>query len=233
MGHQGVGKSTEITRLLERVADQQLGVRLNIATELNPASFKIFDVLRLMLVRLVEEVDRLNAIPPREQLSDRLILDIAQWFATEQVKQTTTKSVGGEVSAGAGVKERSFWASLLGLSASARADLKYASDRKTEIVEERLRRLPDLVAACNGLIEICNQTLLDKTGKEWVLVVEDLDKTVVSPQQVQELFIQYGNVFRDLRVKPNLHYPSLAGLFSRSYPAPIQAAIHDSRHTGL
>src|SRR5438128_968921 len=33
MGHPGVGKSTEITRLLERVKEQHVGVRLNIATE--------------------------------------------------------------------------------------------------------------------------------------------------------------------------------------------------------
>src|SRR5271165_6715269 len=52
MGHSGVGKSTEISRLLERVKQQQVGVRLNIATELNPACFQVFDVLVLMLVRL-------------------------------------------------------------------------------------------------------------------------------------------------------------------------------------
>src|ERR1022692_4847372 len=33
MGHSGVGKSTEISRLLDRVKDQHVGVRLNIATE--------------------------------------------------------------------------------------------------------------------------------------------------------------------------------------------------------
>src|SRR5271168_4082483 len=35
MGHPGVGKSTEISRLLERVKDQHVGVRLSVATELN------------------------------------------------------------------------------------------------------------------------------------------------------------------------------------------------------
>jgi hypothetical protein len=41
MGHPGVGESTEVSRLLERVKDQQIGIRLSIATELNPASFKV------------------------------------------------------------------------------------------------------------------------------------------------------------------------------------------------
>src|SRR5881628_56379 len=63
MGHPGVGKSTEVTRLLERVREQHVGVRLSIATELNPASFKVFDVLLLMLARLAEEADRIKAVP--------------------------------------------------------------------------------------------------------------------------------------------------------------------------
>jgi hypothetical protein len=42
--------------------------------------------------------------------------------------------------------------------------------------------------------------MLDKTGQEWLLVVEDLDKTGISPEQLQDLFVQYGTVFQDLRV---------------------------------
>jgi tetratricopeptide (TPR) repeat protein len=63
MGHPGVGKSTEMSRLLERVKDQQVGVRLNVATELNPACFQVFDVLLLMLIRLAESADRIRAVP--------------------------------------------------------------------------------------------------------------------------------------------------------------------------
>ena len=63
MGHPGVGKSTEVTRLLTLVEDHYVGVRLSAAAELNPASFKIFDVLLLMLARLAEQADRMNAIP--------------------------------------------------------------------------------------------------------------------------------------------------------------------------
>src|SRR5437762_4272604 len=63
MGHPGVGKSTEITRLLKHVMERHVGVRLSIATELNPASFKVFDVLLLMLARLAEEADRIKVIP--------------------------------------------------------------------------------------------------------------------------------------------------------------------------
>jgi len=199
MGPPGVGKSTEITRLLDRVKEQQVGVRLSIATELNPASFKIFDVLLLMLARLAEEAGRMKAIPLGGSLTEHLVSDIEQWFATDQAKQSRTQVIGVGVEAGAGMEE-SLWAGLLGLFASAKAEMKYAADRKTETVEYRLRRLPDLVDLCNRLMDLCNQTLFDMAGMEWILVVEDLDKTGISPQQLQELFIQYGTVFQDLRV---------------------------------
>lgn len=200
MGHPGVGKSTEISRLLERVKEQHVGVRLSIATELNPASFKVFDVLLLMLIRLVEEADRMKAVPLAGVLSEHLVSDIQQWFGTERVTRNrfTTTAAGAE--AGAGIKSDSPWAGLLGLFASAKAEVKYTANRNTETVEYRLRRLAELVDLCNRLIDVCSRTMLDRTGREWLLVVEDLDKTGISPEQLQDLFVQYGTVFQDLRV---------------------------------
>ncbi len=80
VGHPGVGKSTEITRLLARVEDQFVGVRLSAASEMNPASFKVFDVLLLMLARLAERANELNAIPLEGMFPAQLFTDIQQWF---------------------------------------------------------------------------------------------------------------------------------------------------------
>jgi hypothetical protein len=198
MGHPGVGKSTEISRLLQRVKDQHVGVRLSVATELNPASFKVFDILLLMLARLAETAKDLNAIPFQGDRSEALVRDITQWFANEQTRNSRTRTTGAEVVAG--VKEGSLWATVFGLFGSAKAEMKYAAERKTETIEYRLQRLPDLIDLCNKLIDLSGETLREKTGKEWLLVVEDLDKSVISPQQLQDLFIQYGAVFENLRV---------------------------------
>src|SRR2546423_4630459 len=100
--------------------------------------------------------------------------------------------------------------------------MKYAAERKTENVEYRLRRLPDLVNLCNRLLDVCDQTLHDKTGKEWILVVEDLDKAGISPQQLQELFIQYGNVFQDLRVNLIFTIPVWLAYSSEAIRLPFE-----------
>ncbi len=229
MGHPGVGKSTEISRLLDRVKEQHVGVRLSIATELNPASFKVFDVLLLMLVRLAEEADRMKAVPLGGLISEHLVSDIEQWFGTEQVKRSRTGTTAVGVEAGAGIKGDSLWAGLLGLFASAKAEMKYAADRKVETIEYRLQRLPDLVNLCNRLIDACNQTMLDKAGKEWLLVVEDLDKTGISPQQLQELFIQYGTVFQDLRVNMIFTIPVWLAYSPEANRLPFERhMIHDT-----
>ena len=54
------GEDTEMSRLLERVKGQHVGVRLSVADELNPASFKVFDILLPMLARLAEQADRMG-----------------------------------------------------------------------------------------------------------------------------------------------------------------------------
>jgi hypothetical protein len=227
MGHGGVGKSTEITRLLENVREQHVGVRLSIATELNPASFKVFDVLLLMLARLAEEADRLKAIPLEGVLSEHLVRDIIQWFGSEQVKTSGTGTVGGGVEVGAGMK----WTALLGFFAHAKGELKYAAERKTETVQYRLQRLPDLVDLCNRLIDVCSKTLLAKTEKEWILVVEDLDKAVISPQQLRELFVQYGTVFQNLRVNLIFTIPVWLAYSPEANQLPLEFErymIHDT-----
>lgn len=229
MGHPGVGKSTEISRLLERVKDQHVGVRLNIARELNPASFKVFDVLLLMLIRLAEEADRMKAVPLAGMLSEHLVSGIQQWFGTEQVKKSRTETTAVGVEAGVGVKGDSLWAGLLGLFASAKAEMKYAADRNTETIEYRLQRLPELVDLCNRLIDVCNQTVLEKTGQEWLLVVEELDKTGISSQQLQELFIQYGTVFQDLRVNMIFTIPVWLAYSPEANRLPFERhMIHDT-----
>src|SRR5579875_2113694 len=221
MGHPGVGKSTELTMLLFRVADQHRGVRLSIARELNPASFQVFDVLLLMIIRLAEEANALHPSLVGSRVSRSLLDDLEDWFGEEVVKRSKTRSTSAEAEAGAGVKGGSPWASLLGLFGSVKTDIKYAAERKTESVERRLKRLPDLVELCNRVIDICSRVLEEQEHKEWLLIVEDLDKATISPQQVQDLFTQFGVVFRELRISMILTIPVWLGYSSESVRLPF------------
>jgi hypothetical protein len=131
------------------VKDQQIGIRLSIATELNPASFKIFDVVLLILIRLAEEADRLStSLAINSVLATNLLTLIKQWLGTQEVKRTEASSAGAGAEVGVGIKGGSFWADLLGLSAAVKSEIKYAAERKTESVEYRFRRLPECLDYC-------------------------------------------------------------------------------------
>src|SRR5207244_1346093 len=83
-GHPGVGKSTEMTRLVERVSARYRSIRFQVTRDLDPGSFKPFDVLLLMMTRIVEE----TAKPVSEGGADKtpsegLLQEIDDWFAKE------------------------------------------------------------------------------------------------------------------------------------------------------
>ena len=200
MGHPGVGKSTELTRLLSSVGDQYIGVRLSIEKELNPASFKVFDVLLLIMAEVAEEATKHQAIPATLPSIQRVLGEIQQFFGSEEAKQTNTRTISTAVEAGAGVKDGSPWAALMGLFASLKMSARFAGERKTTVTEHQLKNVSDLVESCNRLLDLCGESLMKKTQRELLVIVEDLDKSPVSPGQLQELFLQYGPVFQALRV---------------------------------
>ncbi len=78
MGHQGVGKSTELSRLIYHARSQFRPIRFSATRDLNPAGFTPFDVLLVMLVRLMDEMGKCDAKPP----SDSLLNGVKKWFAT-------------------------------------------------------------------------------------------------------------------------------------------------------
>jgi len=197
MGHPGVGKSTEISRLLRQLAGQYRGIRFSIASELNPYSFKIFDVLLLMMIKAVEESRALLGAGVWDSaITKGLLDDILAYFADEKI--TETKTHGADVQASAGVKAESLWTKLLPVFANVKGEIKFGTDRKQETVEYRLKRLPDLVALANRLIGFCAGSLKNIEGKEWLFVLEDFDKSGISGEQLQEVFVQYGTVFQEL-----------------------------------
>jgi hypothetical protein len=58
IGHPGVGKSTEMTRLGRDVADRFSLVRFSAVGDLDQAGFRPFDVLLAMMIRLAEEIQK-------------------------------------------------------------------------------------------------------------------------------------------------------------------------------
>ena len=200
MGHSGVGKSTEITRLGQEIAKEYRVIRFSAQTDLNAAGFQPFDVLLAMMIRLAEE-----SVKPTEEggagqtLPDSLLEAIERWFATEKRTHTEQRNMEGDVSAGAGLKETSPLAKVLGLFANLKGEIKFTSDRKKEITEYRLNAIASLIELLNRMLDECNLLLRNSTRCEWLLVGEDFDKPGIPPNLIESLFINYANIFHNLR----------------------------------
>ncbi len=194
MGHPGVGKSTELTRLSRQMRDKFHTIRFSAVSDLDAAGFKPFDVLLVMMTRVVEETKKVT----QQQPSDRLLDAIQRWFATEKIVDTKKTETEVSASAGAGPKADSLWATLLGLFAQVKGEIKYTADRKREVTEYRLHRLSSLIDLVNNALDECNSMLREYDNCEWLFVGEDFDKPGIPFEQTESLFLNYANIFKDL-----------------------------------
>lgn len=216
-GHPGVGKSTELTRLCGKVADGFAPIRFSATQELNPSTFRPLDVLLLMLIHVVEHTARNPAeggagVRPAEALLKRLL----EWFATESRTFVRTEAGSATVEVGGG------WDAVIGLFARLKGEAKYAVERRREVVEYRLSRLSELLALANALIDDCTQRLKQRDGREWLLLPEDFDKPGIPADRTSELFVDYANIFKDLRLHMIVSLPIALAYSERGAELPFK-----------
>jgi hypothetical protein len=222
MGHPGVGKSTELTRLTQQIEDKFCAIRFSATSALDPVNFKPFDVLLLMMAEIAEKTAK-----PRSQggagvvPSDERLQEIWNWFAAEKRILVESTYVGAEATAGSGVTGDSWWAKILGLFGNVKGEMKYAADRKKEIVEYRLSRLSTLIELANRLLDDCNQLLRGITQKEWLFIGEDFDRPGIPITQVEDLFLTYANIFKDLRTHLIFTIPVTLGYSQQAAQLPF------------
>ncbi len=201
MGHSGAGKSTEITRLLQELDGHFQPLRFSAVQELDPVSFRPFDVLLLTMIRIVEA----TALPKEkggagQRLPEERLQELWEWFSQETHTEVRRTQFAAEAGAGIDGKD-SLLGRVLGLFAKIKAEARYATDRSVEVVEYRLRRLGDLIELANRVLDECNSLLRQATPgrKQWLIVWEDFDKPGFSKDKVEELFLTYANLWREVR----------------------------------
>lgn len=200
MGHRGVGKSTELSRLIHDVEREFSAIRFSALDALDPGNFRPLDVVIVMMVEIAERTAR----PPDQggagrQPSDHRLKEIWEWFASDETTRTQAQEMAATMEAGVGVQPNTLWGQVLGLFAALKGEIKYASTRETKVVEYRISRLNALIEVANKLLDECTYLLRKATGKQWLFVGEDFDKAGIPPERIEDLFINYANIFLDLR----------------------------------
>ncbi len=226
MGHAGVGKSTELTRLTREVEDKYRVIRLSASESLDPISFQPFDVVLLMMIEVARRTAEDAPAGAGRRPDDAYLKDIEDWFASEKDVVSRRTETTAQAAAGAGVAGDTLWAKLTGLFANIKGEIKYASVRDRQKVNYRLSRLDELIGAANRLLLHCNHLLRTATGHEWLFLFEDFDKAGISPKQTEDLFVTYANAIRELDAHLLFTIPITLGYSPRAGSLPVpQSAL--------
>jgi hypothetical protein len=221
MGHSGVGKSTELSRLEEQIKDKFKVIRFSANIDLDPGSFRPLDIVLIMMIEAAEKTADWVIPPPEARLKE-----IKDWFAKESSVLQSQQVMGASLEAGVGVESDSLWAQISGLFAKIKGEIKYSSTRDRKIEEYRLTRIKDLIEVANRLLDDCNDLLQKELGQRWLFIGEDFDRAGIAESQIQELFITYGNLFQDLRT--NLIFNIPIGLFYSAEASRLPFANENS-----
>lgn len=198
-GSRGSGKSTEMSRLLQKVEDNFRGVRIDVRQELNPVEFQPHEILITIALAFVKATaDLIQETNGQVDLDPMAFYKIESWFEQTEYIATTSRerSSGAEVS-GAAVLPFLRLFEKLGLSVSGSMKANYAT--REEVKAKRRTHYSDLIGAVNSLIATCNEMLVNCTDKEleWVVLLEDLDKATPLPV-LSTLIYDNSHIFSDI-----------------------------------
>jgi len=225
MGHSGVGKTTEMTRLVRELGSSFHAIRFSSSEQLDPVSFQPFDVLLLMISEVIQK----TSLPVGEggagkRPSGEVLRPVLDWYSSIRTMERQSTEAGASAEAGAGLSADSLWSKVLGVFGRVRAEMKYASTREKETVEYRLSRLDDLIRAANAVFRECNLLLRAATGAaEWMFIGEDFDKAGIPPETTERLFLTYSNMFRELDVHMIFSLPIALGYSERAPGLPVSS----------
>jgi hypothetical protein len=91
----------------------------------------------------------------------------------------------------------------------AKGELQYAAGRSQEFVDYRLQRLSSLADRLNAVADAANTYLGSRyERREWVIVLEDMDKQGVSSSAIRQALTEHADLFEQLRLHIILNVPT-------------------------
>ncbi len=175
LGHPGVGKTTELMRVVNSPSLNLEPLRISVLSELNPGALRYYDILLLILIRLVKETSSPAISDFADNNLEALIARVRAHLSTKWTKHLQTSQTDW----GAG-----FDLPFLKLF----GNLRQGRNREVGEQEYELSFVSELTELINDVLESCNDILYRHKGKQWIVLVEDFDKLNLPTQILLDVF---------------------------------------------
>jgi hypothetical protein len=176
LGHPGVGKTTELSRLLLDLDTRFRPLRLSVTSELNPGTLRFYDVLLLILIKLVYEVSSPAIIGFEDTDLEKMLDGVRDHLARKWTKRLRIdqQELGGGVNIP--------FVKLFG-------NIKLGETREQGKEEYELSFVSELVDLMNSVLTESNRLLRKhQNGRQWVIVLEDFEKMGLAASVIKDLF---------------------------------------------
>ena len=196
MGHKGCGKSTEILHIAQELQDKYEVVTFSVAQEIEMSGIQYVDVIFTIMNQIIEFVSKNDRIQLKEDLMDRLI----QYWKSETVLQEVLTEKSGFNADAEGKL------SLLSIiSANIKGVFQTGAETKREVRTAIEPKIGTLIRMINDSIRDINEQLQMQSGKEILLVIEDLDKLEIA--DARHIFVEHRKSLLTLQVKTIFSFP--------------------------
>ena len=185
LGHKGCGKSTELNKMADQLRKKGYeALIINCNADIDLVNPIYTDILILMGEALLKIAEKAGC-----KLDRAIEEQLLSFWARETVETGIVgKTAELSIEAGAKMGTPAFFSSIIQLFTSAKSDLKYSSEKRTEYKEKINPRDEEWVSMLNTIADIVTEKL---DGKQPILIFDDLDKldnTVNNIEAVWEIF---------------------------------------------
>ena len=195
MGHWGCGKSTELNRLAKRLTEDGFLVKTVFCKqELDIINLEFTDIAILLAEAVVKLAEEHGYAAKRSDL--KILLDYQSDIVTESKLDLDAET---SLEAGIEVETPKLFHSLLSVFARLKSSLKYKETSSTVIRTTIKRNFKTWIEAVN---RIADQLTDPETGKQPILIFEDLDKG-----EAGRAFSQHGEHLSSLTFPVIFTYP--------------------------
>jgi len=185
-GYRGDGKTTELFRFINMIKDNYRPLYINAEDEFDLFDFRFPDFLLGIATVIFKRMEEQNL-----SLPEKLLENIANWFAS--VVETDKTSVRADLKAEAGVGIPNWFKFI---TTKLISSIKAGGEKRKEIRKELNQSIAHLITHVNSLLSAAGKLSKDTDNRELVAVFDNLDR--LSPELAYDLFGTNGENIKDL-----------------------------------